>query len=74
MTATLQNIKEVGGITMSELKSYQQRCVKHIMLSKLTLFRLRENASSSKKIRIVTWVISSQRSGSGQSSFCFLFE
>ena len=44
VTATLQNIKEVGGITMSELKSYQQRCLKHNV--KLALFRLCEAAGS----------------------------
>ena len=44
MTATLQNIKEVGGISMSELKSYQQRCLKHNV--KLALFRLCAAAGS----------------------------
>ena len=51
MTATLQNIKEVGGIKMSELKSYQQRCLKHNV--KLALFRLRAAAGSPKETEII---------------------
>jgi hypothetical protein len=50
VTATLQNIKEVGGITMSEVKSYQQRCLKHNF--KLALFRLRVAAGSPKEIKM----------------------
>ena len=51
VTATLQNIKEVGGIKMSELKSYQQRCLKHNV--KLALFRLCAAAGSPKETEII---------------------
>ena len=57
VTATLQNIKEVGGIKMSELKSYQQRCLKQNV--KLAIFRLRAAAGSLKSLQFSFCCLSS---------------